>query len=262
MSNFVWSVFLAAQARAPQRLFWKKVYDYIAKEQPEAFALMNYGYATSEHDDKHHEAMPKRLYHHVASAARLDETKLLLEVGSGRGGGLAHVKQSLSPRSAFGVELSPRAVALARKTFGHVSGLTFLQGDAENLPFGAESFDAVLNVESSHCYPSRARFYREVHRVLRPKGYFAYADFFSPEGASSARTLLQQARWSLIEEEDITENVLLALRLDEARKLALIAKAPTFLRGSFENFAATTQSDNYRVLASRQRRYLRFALQK
>jgi ubiquinone/menaquinone biosynthesis C-methylase UbiE len=260
MSNLLWSAFQAARDKIPRKFFWKKVYDHIAKEQSQAFALMNYGYATSESDDRSGEALPQRLYHYVASAAALDE-KSLLEVGSGRGGGLAHVKQSLSPRTAFGVELSPQAVKLARKKFGHVPGLTFLQGDAENLPFGAESFDAVLNVESSHCYPSRERFYREVHRVLVPRGYFLYTDFFSAKEAASCRALLRQTRFQLLEEEDISENVLLALRLDEARKLALIHKAPPWWQGSFQNFAATTTSDTYRLLANKQNFYLRFALQ-
>ena len=260
MSNFLWSAFQVARDAFPQKLFWKSVYNYVAKEQSQSFALMNYGYAASESDDRSGEALPQRLYHHVASAAALGG-KLLLEVGSGRGGGLAHVKQSLSPRAAFGVDLSPQAVELARKKFGHIPGLTFLQGDSEDLPFGMESFDAVLNVESSHCYPNRERFYREVHRVLVPRGYFLYTDFFSDEEAASSRALLQQARFRVLEEEDISENVLLALRMDEARKLALIDKAPVWSKGSFRNFAATTQSDNYQRIASKQYRYLRFALQ-
>src|ERR1041384_4632277 len=117
MSNFLWSAFQAVRDTLPQKTFWKAVYNHVAKEQSQAFALMNYGYATSESDNEGGEALPQRLYHHVASAAALGG-KLLLEVGSGRGGGLAHVKQSLSPRAAFGVDLSPQAVELARKKFG------------------------------------------------------------------------------------------------------------------------------------------------
>jgi ubiquinone/menaquinone biosynthesis C-methylase UbiE len=45
-----------------------------------------------------------------------------------------------------------------------------VHGDAENLPFPQVSFDAVINVESAHCYGSIERFLAEVHRVLRPGG--------------------------------------------------------------------------------------------
>jgi ubiquinone/menaquinone biosynthesis C-methylase UbiE len=261
MSNLLWSAFRTAQEKIPQKFFWKGVYNYIAKEQPEAFALMNYGYASAETDEASGEALPKRLYHYVASAADLKD-KSLLEVGAGRGGGLAHIKQSCSPKTAFGIDLSPQAVTLSRKNFGHIPGLTFLQGDAENLPFGSQSFDAVLNVESSHCYPSRARFFQEVHRVLVTGGHFLYTDFFDPGEVAAVRTWLQETPFQLLIEEDITENILLALRLDEARKTALVEKAPGWMQESFHNFAATTQSKNYQVLANKERLYVRFALQK
>ena len=49
-----------------------------------------------------------------------------------------------------------------------------MQGDAQDLPFPDESFDAVINVEASHIYPNFERFLGEVARVLRPGGHFLY----------------------------------------------------------------------------------------
>lgn len=263
MSAPLWSAFRAASERIPAKLFWRTTYDFIAGRQPESFTLMNYGWAGSDADDASGEALPRQMYRRVASAAgKLDLTgKSLLEVGAGRGGGLAHVKQSLNPRVAFGVELSPRAVALARRLHGSVSGLTFLQGDAESLPFGDATFDAVLNVESSHCYPHRERFFSEVRRVLVHGGHFVYTDFFAAEELDGVRAALS-SNFTLVEEEDVTQNVLRALRLDEGRKLPLIARLPAFLRESFHNFAATTESENYRLLADGSRRYVRFCLRR
>jgi fatty-acid O-methyltransferase len=57
------------------------------------------------------------------------------------------------------------------------AGLDFVQGDAQNLHFPDQSFDAVINVEGSHIYPNFERFLGEVARVLRPGGHFLYADF-------------------------------------------------------------------------------------
>jgi ubiquinone/menaquinone biosynthesis C-methylase UbiE len=51
-----------------------------------------------------------------------------------------------------------------------VTGLDFVHGDAESLPFSDGSFDAVINVEASHAYPRLTRFLEEVVRVLRPGG--------------------------------------------------------------------------------------------
>ena len=38
------------------------------------------------------------------------------------------------------------------------------------------SFDVVINIEASHLYDDRARFFAEVLRVLKPGGHFCYTD--------------------------------------------------------------------------------------
>merc|ERR1719460_1375102 len=78
------------------------------------------------------------------------------------------------PSLYVGVDLNALQVASATKRSGS-SGpcpLSFVQGDAENLPFPDASFDIVVNVESSHTYPHFDRFVAEVRRVLRPNGRF------------------------------------------------------------------------------------------
>lgn len=246
-----------------RKTFWRLLYDVIAGEQPEAFRMMNYGYLEDEHttDDLSGEELCRRLYRRVAGAVDL-RGKTLLEVGAGRGGGLTHVKQALSVKLAFGVDLSPRAVRLARRLASGIAGVSFFVGDAEDLPFGEGSFDAVLNVESSHCYPSRARFFREVERVLVPSGYFLYTDFFEAGAIEEVRRALQEAQLTIRQESDITPQILAALRRDEARKLALVERVPRWRQEALRNFAATTDSKTYALLASGQRRYLCFALQK
>jgi len=71
--------------------------------------------------------------------------------------------------------LNPASIEKCRERH-KLPGLDFVQGDAENLPFPDQSFDAVINVEASHQYPHFPRFLEEVARVLRPGGYFLYTD--------------------------------------------------------------------------------------
>lgn len=52
----------------------------------------------------------------------------------------------------------------------------FLKGNAEDLPLPSSSQDLVLNVESSHLYDNPQKFFIEVHRILKPNGYFCWAD--------------------------------------------------------------------------------------
>lgn len=54
--------------------------------------------------------------------------------------------------------------------------------DAHHIEYPNESFDLVINIESSHLYNDPEKFFKEVQRVLKPNGYFCMADLrFSNE---------------------------------------------------------------------------------
>lgn len=114
------------------------------------------------------------LYHRTATQVDLGG-KQVLEVSCGHGGGASYLTRTLHPASYTGLDLNQAGIKLCKKRH-RLPGLDFVRGDAENLPFDDESFDVVLNVEASHCYPHFRRFLAEVVRVLRPGGYFPYAD--------------------------------------------------------------------------------------
>jgi SAM-dependent methyltransferase len=82
--------------------------------------------------------------------------KKVLEVGSGRGGGLSFLTRYFKPKDALGVDFSPVQVDACRKFHSDVPNITFEQGDAENLlevpGISEKLFDFIINVESSHCY--------------------------------------------------------------------------------------------------------------
>jgi ubiquinone/menaquinone biosynthesis C-methylase UbiE len=115
-----------------------------------------------------------QLYHRIATQVDLTG-KRVLEVSCGHGGGASYLVRTLSPASYTGLDLNPDGVDFCRKSH-NLPDLDFVHGDAENLPFPDQSFDAVLNVESSLCYPSLPHFLAEMARVLRPGGHFLYAD--------------------------------------------------------------------------------------
>ena len=96
-----------------------------------------------------------QLYHRTATQADLSD-KQALEVSCGHGGGASYLVRMLRPASYTGLDINADGIAFCRKTH-HLPGLDFVHGDAENLPFPDESFDAVINVEASHGYPRFAR---------------------------------------------------------------------------------------------------------
>ena len=230
---------------------------------------MNYGYAplggemdapglgAREEAERH----ALQLYLHLASGAELRE-KEVLEVGSGRGGGAAYLARVLGPRRYVGLDRCETAVEFCRRRHA-APGLEFHAGDAERLPFADGSFDVVLNVESSHGYGSVPRFLAEVRRVLRPGGVFLYTDHRNRWELDGWRAQLRGCGLTLLEETDITANVVEALDRSDARKQALIdGKCPAWFRASFQEFAAVRGSVAYERFRVRRNRYLAFHLRK
>jgi ubiquinone/menaquinone biosynthesis C-methylase UbiE len=228
--------------------------------------FMNYGYAAPDGPALRSEDEVNRhciqLYHHLAGAVDL-RGKDVLEVGSGRGGGASYVTRYLGPRSYVGVDRCEKAIEFCRRHYADVAGLTFRHGDAEALPFPDASFDVVLNVESSHGYGSVPRFLGEVARVLRPGGVFLYTDHRARWEIDDWREQLRATGLMLLDETDITGNVVEALDQTNDRKQALIAaKCPAWFRPSFNEFAAVHGSKAYERFQTRRNRYLSFRLGK
>lgn len=251
-----------------RRLLWKGWYQFAAKRlKRDDWTFMNYGYAG---DDGVGETValetadepnrwPIQIYHRAT--AGLDLSGLdVLEVGSGRGGGSSYLARYLRPRSVLGIDFSNHAVALSSRLHAAVPNLRFMQGDAEALSSAASSFDAVVNVESSHCYGSMERFLSEAVRVLRPGGHLLWVDMRAPADRAVVRAQFEAAGLAIQQEEDITRNVVSALDHVGARNGAIIAQfVPRFLAGSFQNFAGMPGTPVYESLRTGAVAYLRLA---
>jgi len=206
-------------------------YDKFAKNSSaEDVAFMNYGYHSLDVSEESPVLDPKdeihrypiQLYHKAVSGIDL-EGKALLEVGSGRGGGANTIKKYLNVESIVGIDLSGEAVNLANRDFGG-EGIQFEEGNAYSLPFDDNSFDVVLNVESSHCYTQFGNFLSEVQRVLRPGGHFMYTDFRITKDIMNVRNHLNATDLEIVLYEDISSNVVKALDLDTYRRLEMMER--------------------------------------
>jgi ubiquinone/menaquinone biosynthesis C-methylase UbiE len=253
-----------------RRLLWRRLYQLLAGlYKREDWIFMNYGYAPlvpgegdiSLDDDDELDRYFIQLYHHVAGAIDLERLDVL-EVGSGRGGGAYYIMRYLKPRSVVGVDFSEKAVAFCNSNYS-VQGLSFLQGDAESLPFDDNSFDAVVNVESSHCYSSMDAFLAQVRRILRPGGYLLYADLRDRDRIEMLNEQLSRSGMRLIKRFDITRNVIEAMNQDSDRKMELIGESvPRLFLNSFKEFAGIRGSAIYEGLSAGEVIYQSFVLQK
>jgi SAM-dependent methyltransferase len=255
-----------------EKLLWRGFYEIASLRGNEGrTTLMNYGYAASDQLEPGgaEDRFGLALYEAVAGAADI-AGKEVLEVGCGRGGGSAFVFERFAPSAMTGMDLARTAIERCRRRYGG-PGLTFLTGDAQELPFAAESFDAVINVESSHCYPDVARFLGEVARVLRPGGLLLFTDFrpvvtspeYPQEDIQALYRQLADAGLRIVEEEEITAAVIRALTLaTPAVRARVERRVPRPLRRYALEFSAVEGSTIFGSFADGSLTYRRFVLEK
>jgi len=168
------------------------------------------------------------LFQLVADAAPDLRDALVVEVGSGRGGNLGVLHDLLQVRAGVGVDLTFASVAFASRAIR--SGAGFAQGDAERLPVASGVADAAINIESAGCYPDIELFFREVARILRPGGWFLYADLINHGVLPAYRRVLAALGFELVTDRDITANVLASReRRADRERLALGEAGPDAL---------------------------------
>jgi ubiquinone/menaquinone biosynthesis C-methylase UbiE len=158
----------------------------------------------------------EELYFYAFRSTQKDapRARRVLEIGCGPGRGLDLISRLEEDSSFVGLDLSPKAIEFATEHCTSSKRVTFVQGDAEALPFGDAEFDVVLNIESSHNYPRVEKFFAEAVRVLKPGGYIAHADMmtssFAAQVARIRSDLAQQVEWLF--DEDISEWVRASVR--------------------------------------------------
>ena len=227
---------------------------------------MNYGYYNEElvitlDKDDELERYPIQLYHHLCIQVELKD-KVIVEVGSGRGGGANFIARYHKPKLITGVDLSPNAVSLCNKSY-NLENLNFLVGDSAKLPFEDNSVDVILNVESSHCYPSIPDFISEVCRVLKPGGHFLYCDLVIDSDLDDHLNKLKNNNLSDLNHIDITENIIKASELMTDDRNNIINKVnSSFLRKVLKSFASVKGSKIYKSFVDRHYRYISLVTQK
>lgn len=136
--------------------------------------------------------------HWLYEAACAPRLERVLEVGCGNGSGLDLIERRFQPAALDGFDLDEKQVARARLRLGELMRrrpLRLWTGDALQLEAASGTYDGVFEFAIFHHIPDWRRALTEVHRVLRPGGYFLFEElsreFFhdtGPLGALLRRT--------------------------------------------------------------------------
>jgi SAM-dependent methyltransferase len=229
--------------------------------------FLNYGYIDSETNQIPLQAADEpdrvfiQLYHHLVGEINLKGLDVL-EVSCAHGGGAAYIGRYLKPRSVLGVDFNVKAVDFCRGHFS-IEEFAFACGDAESLQFADNTFDVIVNVEASHCYGDMVRFLGEVVRLLRPGGYFLFADFRPTALADTLHEQFIQSGLELVKRKDITPNVLKAMELDSQRRLGLVKElVPRLFQGCAEQVVGIKGSRMFEAFRVGTMVYLSYILRK
>jgi len=262
-------IFFVRISPAFQKAIWRWWYQRLGKRAHDSgWTFMNYGYKyknqktlnlTSKDESNR---MFIQLYDYVASQIPIKDGEIL-EVGSGRGGGSSFLSRYHHPKSITGLDYSKSAIKLSNELHRNVDNLFFKLGDAEHLPFKDNTFDAVINIESSHCYGNMERFLSEVSRVVKPGGYFGWADLRAKDMVKETEFAFEKSNLTCIYNKTITPEVINALDDIHDTKMKMINNhVPKFLRSAFTDFAGAKNSKIYNSFKSGNAVYLSKVLKK
>lgn len=120
----------------------------------------------------------------------------VLEVGPGTGYYTLDVAESIRPSGTvdiFDLQQEMLDHTLRRATERGITNLTATQGDARDLPYADESFDAAFLVAVLGEIPDQDAALRELARVLRPGGRLVVGELFGDPHWVSPRRLRERA---------------------------------------------------------------------
>lgn len=113
------------------------------------------------------------------SLARIEPGARVLDVGSGAGTDSLVAAQMVGPTgSVTGIDMTPEMLAKSRANAAAmgVDNVTFIEADAERLPFDDRSFDVVISNGVIDLIPDKDAVFSEIFRVLVPGGRIQIAD--------------------------------------------------------------------------------------
>ncbi|HET7291253.1 MAG TPA: class I SAM-dependent methyltransferase [Vicinamibacteria bacterium] len=242
----------------------QRLYDSIARRSP-SLGYLNFGFADPDEPRgdgnlARLEKLCRRLYEEVLGSC--PAAGRVLEIGCGRGGGAAYLLQERPGLEYLGLDLSTEHVCACRRRLASLPLARFAVADAARLPVPSACFDAALSVEACHHFEDLDAFYGEVARVLRRGGVLLLAGIWEA-GRDSARRI--EARGlRVLERADITANVVASLSRTGALRQELVnaLDLPERFRPFLMSWAGVRGSGSYEELASGERVYLRYRLQR
>lgn len=145
---------------------------------------LSYGWLTPAYDPLLHWGMGEQVFKQkLIARANIQPRQRVLDVGCGTGTLTLMIKRAVPGALVTGIDGDPDVLALARgKALKAELPVRWDYGMAYDLPYPDRTFDVVVSsLVIHHLSPKdKLRAFREIHRVLKPKGTFHMVDFGRP----------------------------------------------------------------------------------
>lgn len=177
------------------------VYDSIGDDFPLALApgWLNLGLWEGDGSDPDEALLaPARLVERLAQD--LPRNADILDVGNGLAEQDPVIARIARPRSLTALNITLSQLRSGRQRLIEARAVA-VNGDATRMPLRSERFDGLICVEAAFHFPSRAKFFAECARVLRPGGVLMMSDIpviRMPRGPMEVMASVSQLRaWGL-----------------------------------------------------------------
>jgi SAM-dependent methyltransferase len=153
-----------------------RVYDSIG---PDFFLALDEGWLNLglwEGDGTDPAEAPRAVRRLVSTIAEpLPRGGVVLDVGNGLGAQDRLIAELAHPKSLVALNITESQLRAGRRRLEEANAQP-VNGDATRIPLRDETVDGVISVEAAFHFASRARFFAEAFRVLRPGGILSMSD--------------------------------------------------------------------------------------